>query len=672
MTPDRRTERLLRHVESLAAPPRLAGEAAAHALAVACAAERLTLQMVEVYGADAGVDPAEAFQCGLWHDLGKLALAAAFPKAFARAAEAAALVGGASADAERRVIGVDHLLAGKRAAERWGLAESIRDCAWLHGQHPAMLPAGVANARLVNLVTLADQLARGSDACSVPRAALVDALGLSDLHVSRAAEGLAAAVSGRAGEVFLCEAASGSNPAACGFAKKSSLETLDFHAALTRFQHAQCPNGSASDLLLSIATSAAVALGKTAAAVSLPPGREYGETAVADAAGGRLHEGVVDAGAWPVDLPGETLVRPAGDGLEWILSDVGPALQSPSAHRLAAPLAGRVSPSSRPASGAAKRGAEEALWICLVAEGRPVGAVVWNATDADLDRLNHDSTALAALAAGWALALRARQARDEARHLSEQLAESNRRLLAAQDEVLRHRAQAAVGEVAAGAAHEMNNPLMVISGRGQLLAASLTDEKQKSAAKQIVEQSQRLSDMISSLMEYARPRPPSIASVDLRGLVGRALALAKRQTDPADRTVVVNVPPDLPPALADADQLAEAVGEVLANAYQATAADGRVEVLARFDAYSQRVVLTVSDDGCGMDAATLGHCCDPFFSAKPAGRRRGMGLSVALRKVEAGGGTLRLDSEPGRGARATFLLPAADVAVEAIERRKSA
>ena len=88
-----------------------------------------------------------------------------------------------------------------------------------------------------------------------------------------------------------------------------------------------------------------------------------------------------------------------------------------------------------------------------------------------------------ALAAGWSLALRTTQIREEARTLSEQLAETNRQLLAAQSELLRSRTIVTVGEMAAGAAHEMNNPLAVISGRSQLLAKILEDPKQKAAAK---------------------------------------------------------------------------------------------------------------------------------------------------------------------------------------------
>ena len=116
---------------------------------------------------------------------------------------------------------------------------------------------------------------------------------------------------------------------------------------------------------------------------------------------------------------------------------------------------------------------------------------------------------------------------------------------------------------------------------------------------------------------------------------------------------------DVPPVHVDAQQVAGALTEVLENSLHATdPAAGHVAVHAAFDPYSSRVVLTVSDDGCGMDEETVKRAFDPFFSAKTAGRRRGMGLAKALRWIEASGGSIRLESRPGRGTRTVLLLPA--------------
>src|SRR5688572_16868427 len=132
------------------------------------------------------VDASEAFVCGLLHDVGKIALDAVLPKSFAKVVEAADLLRGNIADVERQVIGLDHMVVGKRLAEKWQLPAMIRDCIWLHGQIPSALPANVRNPRIVNLVTLADLLVReqhlgysGNYVFAPSRQSLIDAVGVT-------------------------------------------------------------------------------------------------------------------------------------------------------------------------------------------------------------------------------------------------------------------------------------------------------------------------------------------------------------------------------------------------------------------------------------------------------------------------------------------------------------
>jgi len=305
------------------------------------------------------------------------------------------------------------------------------------------------------------------------------------------------------------------------------------------------------------------------------------------------------------------------------------------------------------------------FWICLEADGACIGGVVWGAPAGESQRLSPQVQELSAIATGWALALRTAQIREEARTLAEQLAEANRRLHNAQSEILRSRMMTSVGEMAAGAAHEMNNPLAVISGRSQLLAQQLTDPKHKSAAHLIHEQSHRLSAIITELMDFAKPVPPHPKETDLAELVARALREAKTQTDPADRTFEVTMA-DVPPVVVDPQQVSAALTEVIDNAIHATdPASGHIELHAAFDPYSSRVVVMVSDNGCGMDEASLKRAFDPFFSNKPAGRRRGLGLAKALRWIEASGGSIRLESRSGQGTRGVILLPAVQAAAGA-------
>ena len=374
------------------------------------------------------------------------------------------------------------------------------------------------------------------------------------------------------------------------------------------------------------------------AVFSLPPAQRFAETVVGDQTGTIIADSLIDLpqSAEAIPRPGasEGPIHEMSQELEWLASAVSPRL-----------------------------GCDHRFWICLEADGHCVGGVVWGGGRDEKQRLSPQAHEISVIASGWGLALRTAQIREEARTLSEQLAESNRQLQNAQAEILRSKTMITVGEMAAGAAHEMNNPLAVISGRSQLLAAQLSDPKLKSAASLISEQSHRLSGIITELMDFARPQPPVVREAELTDVVEQAICQAKGRADPADRQIEVAIG-QVPRVQIDPLQVAAALAEVIENALHASdRTRGRIEIQAAHDPHSSRVVVTVSDNGCGMDEHILRCAFDPFFSAKPAGRRRGLGLAKALRWIEASGGSIRLESRPGQGTLAIVLLPQAASAV---------
>ena len=161
-------------------------------------------------------------------------------------------------------------------------------------------------------------------------------------------------------------------------------------------------------------------------------------------------------------------------------------------------------------------------------------------------------------------------------------------------------------------------------------------------------------------MDFARPAPPVPAQVAVADLIDRAVREA-RNRDPVYTTRKIELTlAEVPPVLVDQEQTRLALVEVLHNALQATdEVGGKIAISAAYDVFSTRVALNVTDNGCGMDGEVLRRAFDPFFSGLPAGRRRGMGLAKAHRWIEAGGGTIRLESRPKEGTRVTILLPAA-------------
>jgi putative nucleotidyltransferase with HDIG domain len=625
-----------------------------HSLAVACLAELLA----QTAGRAFGVDPSEAFVNGLLHDLGKIAFDAVLPKSFSRVIEAADLLRGNIADVERNIIGLDHMVTGKRLAERWNLPTSIRESIWLHGQTPSALPATVRNAKLINLITLADVLVReqhlgysGNFLFGVSRESLQTATKLDNEQIELALSQLVDRVESRARVLGLgVEDADALYRQALSQANKELLRAnsqlamknrklavrAKFFEALSQFQGDLRPDAPPQVVLKAIAQTAASVLGVESCAVySLPPGRDFAECIVVDATGERFDTSLIDIADQRETLAARAYastpagpVRASDDSIEWLLNEISPQLSH-----------------------------DQRFYIALDADAATIGGVVWGAAMGESQRLASQVQELTALASGWSLALRTAQIREEARALTEQLAESNRQLQSAQSEILRSRTLISVGEMAAGAAHEMNNPLAVISGRSQLLAQQLVDAKLKSAANLVYEQSQRLSDIITELMDFAKPSPARPAEIDPVDLIHRSVQEAKSRNEVADRNIELSIG-ESPLVKVDPAQVSAAIGEVIGNAFQATdAKTGQIRVSSAYDSYSQRLVITISDNGEGMDDATLKRAFDPFFSAKRAGRRRGMGLAKALRWVESSGGSIRLESRSGEGTRAIVLLP---------------
>ena len=643
-----------------------------HCVATACCAELLAAATAGPGGRrmPGTLDPAEAFICGLLHDLGKIALETVLPKSFSRVVEAADLLRGNIADVERTVIGLDHMVVGKRLCERWSLPLVIRDCAWLHGQSPTALPVTVGHPRMVNLITLADLLVReqhlgysGNYTFSVSRQSLLEAVGLTDAQCTAAMARLIDQIEPRARALGLGQSSSGELYQQALAQANKELGRISgqlaaknrrlsvrakFFEALSGFQSGLRADAPPQTVLHAIAQTAVGVLNTSiVAAFSMPPAQSFAEVVVCDQTGRIIETPLVDLPPEAVGPKGESRpVKPT--------TGEAPVHATPSELEF---LTTAISP---------RLPHQNRFWICLEADGQCIGGVVWGGAAGESQRLSPQAQEVSVIASGWSLALRTAQIREEARTLSEQLAEANRRLQNAQTELLRSRTLLTVGEMAAGAAHEMNNPLAVISGRSQLLAAQLSDPKLKAAASLVFEQSHRLSAIITELMDFAQPQPPALRSTPLADVVIAAIAEAKAHSDMADRQIEVAVG-QVPPAMVDAQQVSAAVKEVVENAIHATdPRTGRIDISAAHDPYTSRVVLSVRDNGGGMDEGTLKRAFDPFFSAKAAGRRRGLGLAKALRWIEASGGSIRLDSRIGQGTQAIILLPADEVAQRAM------
>ena len=233
---------------------------------------------------------------------------------------------------------------------------------------------------------------------------------------------------------------------------------------------------------------------------------------------------------------------------------------------------------------------------------------------------------------------------------------------ALEDTVRQRERLASVGEVAAGLAHEIRNPLAAISGAMQVLQQDFRFEGEHHTLMGIaVRESERLNDLIGQFLLYARPASSHKRSCDLTLLVRETLALLRTHHDYRDDVEIKEELPDLELWVrADANQLRQVVWNLLLNALQAISSRGRVTVCLRTIGPGEQgkaamVEMVVSDSGDGIRPEDLQRVFLPFFTTKSGGS--GLGLAIVHRIVEEHGGQVEVRSEWHRGTRVIVRVP---------------
>ncbi|HWZ57395.1 MAG TPA: ATP-binding protein [Gemmatimonadaceae bacterium] len=222
---------------------------------------------------------------------------------------------------------------------------------------------------------------------------------------------------------------------------------------------------------------------------------------------------------------------------------------------------------------------------------------------------------------------------------------------------------AAVGELVAGVAHEVNNPLSSISAFAQLLLRDGTlNDTQRESVEVIRSETGRASQVVRDLLAFARRSAPQREPLDINLVIERTIRLRNYQLTASNVHVDLSLSSEIPAVTGDARQLQQVVLNLVTNAIQAVAGvgGGTLSIATRAD--GDRVVLDVADTGTGIPQPLRARVFEPFFTTKPEGEGTGLGLSVSYGIVTAHGGTIRLvdrlDGEPG--ARFIVTLPAVD------------
>jgi PAS domain S-box-containing protein len=245
------------------------------------------------------------------------------------------------------------------------------------------------------------------------------------------------------------------------------------------------------------------------------------------------------------------------------------------------------------------------------------------------------------------------------------------------DSLLKAERLAAAGTFAAGVAHEVNNPLASISSLVQALLGGEQDAQRRATLHTILSQITRISGTLKDLVNFARPATSQQKVIDVNELVAETLRVVTYDKRFHGLRLEPELAADLLPAFADENEIQQVVMNLLFNAADATGADGGVirvitgnKATAQNGERARRIMIKVADHGIGIARENLERVFDPFFTTKPAGAGVGLGLSLCQRIILSNKGTIRVDSEIGKGTEVTILLPAHEAAAEA--RRSAA
>jgi len=223
-------------------------------------------------------------------------------------------------------------------------------------------------------------------------------------------------------------------------------------------------------------------------------------------------------------------------------------------------------------------------------------------------------------------------------------------------QVQRHEWLVSLGKMAAGVAHEVRNPLSSIKGLATLLGSRFSkDSEEKEAATLLITEVERLNRSVTELLNFAKPLPLEAKELDLREVIPDSLKLVDSDARELQVTISHAISPDLPKISADPDRLKQVLLNLYLNALQAMEHGGSLKVRAHRGKKENIVDIEIEDTGVGIPAELLERVLDPYFTTKPDGT--GLGLAMVYKIIDEHGGTIKFDSETGKGTTVTVSLP---------------
>jgi len=245
---------------------------------------------------------------------------------------------------------------------------------------------------------------------------------------------------------------------------------------------------------------------------------------------------------------------------------------------------------------------------------------------------------------------------ESADELERKVEQRTAELQAIQAHLIQSEKLAAVGKLAAGVAHEINNPLTGILTNSSLMLEDLDpDHPWRDDIQTIVSETLRCRNIVKGLLDFARQTKPQRTLIDMNDVAEEVLSLVRNQSSFRNIRVTTELDPTLPAVLADNDQMRQVVLNIVLNASEAMPQGGALRVASKVDATETGIELRISDSGPGIPNDVKARLFEPFFTTKKMGT--GLGLAIAYGIMERHKGQLRVDTARDRGTTFTIALP---------------
>jgi signal transduction histidine kinase len=239
-----------------------------------------------------------------------------------------------------------------------------------------------------------------------------------------------------------------------------------------------------------------------------------------------------------------------------------------------------------------------------------------------------------------------------------QLAQSHKELTEAQQQLIQSEKLASVGQLAAGVAHEVNNPLGTILLYSHMLLEKLGNKDARREELEIIaKEATRCRDIVRGLLDFARQRKLQMENIDLNKILNEVLSLASKQPSFQKVEISKALDPSLPRVSGDPVQLKEVFLNIVSNAGEAMPRGGRVAVSSKFNNGGGNIEVAIHDTGHGVSPENLNKIFMPFFTTKQIGQGTGLGLAIAYGIVKMHRGSIDVESKQGEGTTFVVKLP---------------